>query len=106
MLLLAFVCETPLSAIMSRFSEKETAEIDRIWRTLPTDHMWSGWAAVDRRPKTIWLYRRRNNWRRFELVKRGEGYALVDEQGARLGASNSLIKVLCEIETAPSLPVD
>ena len=89
---------------MSRFSEHETAEIDRIWRDLPPEHIWSGWAAVDREPETIWLYRRLNNWRRFELVKQGGRYALVDEHGAELGSSQSLQTVLCEIEAAPSLP--
>ena len=25
-------------------------EIDRLWRSLPEDHMWTGWAAASARP--------------------------------------------------------
>ena len=89
---------------MPRFNEKETDEIEQTWRALPADHGWNGWATVDKRPEAIWLYRRRNNWRRFELVKRAEKYTLVDDQGKDVRTSTSLIKVLSEIESVPPLP--
>lgn len=88
---------------MSRFNKQETAEIDRMWRELPADHVWSGWAAVDSEPKAIWLYRLLNNWRRFELVKQKGHYALIDDKGARVGTSNTLSNLSDEIEMAPSL---
>ena len=88
---------------MSRFDETETAEIDRMWRSLPADHVWNGWAAVDREPKAIWLYRLLNNWRRFELIKQKGRYALIDDNGVKIGASSSLSNLIGEIEMAPSL---
>jgi len=100
---LVFADETPLSIIMVCFSALETAEIDRIWRTLPIDHVWSGWAAVDEKPETIWLYRRRQNWRRFELLKEAEAYVLTDEAGAKIGSSAQLNDILCDLEIAPPL---
>ena len=74
-----------------------------MWRALPADHVWSGWAAVDKEPKAIWLYRLLNNWRRFELIKQKGSYALIDDTGAKIGAYSSLSKLIGEIEMAPSL---
>ena len=31
---------------MIRFSAAEIREIDKIWRGLPAEHSWSGWAVV------------------------------------------------------------
>jgi len=88
---------------MTCFSHVETAEIDRIWRTLPRDHVWSGWAAVAEEPETIWLYRQRQNWRRFELLKDANHYILTDEAGSKIGSSTQLSEVLCDLEVAPPL---
>lgn len=78
------------------------AEIDRIWRGLPTGHVWSGWAAIDSAPETVWLYRLRQNWRRFQLLKEGNSYVLVDESGIKIGGSAILSEALCVIEVAPA----
>ena len=88
---------------MALFSSIETTEIDRIWRSLPAEHVWSGWASVGQEPEAIWLYRRRQNWRRFQLLKKAGEYLLVDEKGEKIAASGSLPDVLCDIEIVPSL---
>jgi hypothetical protein len=74
-----------------------------MWRALPADHVWSGWAAVDKEPKAIWLYRLLNNWRRFELIKQKGHYALIDDKGVKIGASDSLSGLIGAIERVPSL---
>lgn len=88
---------------MTRFSSLEMAEIDRIWRALPDDYSWSGWAAVDKEPGEIWLYRRRQNWRRFQLLKQAGQYVLTDEKGMVIASAPVLARVLCDIEIAPPL---
>ena len=88
---------------MTRFNTLETSEIDRIWRRLPIDHVWSGWAIVDQAPEAICLFRKRRNWRQFQLIKNRETYSLLDESGDMIARSRSLDDVLCGIERAPSL---
>ena len=98
---LVFEVDLALFFIMICFSKFETDELDRIWRELPVDHVWVGWAAVSDRPEAIWLYRSRQTCRRFELHKEVDGYVLTDEGGARIGTSASLSKVLSCIEGVP-----
>lgn len=88
---------------MIRFSAAEIREIDKIWRGLPAEHSWSGWAVVGVEPSMIWLYRQRQNWRRFNLTKLEDTYSLTDDHGHEIGKSGNLSRVLCDIETVPSL---
>ena len=88
---------------MIRFSFAEISQIDEIWRSLPVDHSWSGWAMIDAEPSTVWLYRQRQNWRRFILAKRKGTYTLTDDLGKEVGTSRSLPNILCDIEAVPGL---
>jgi len=88
---------------MARFNASEINQIESIWRDLPHEHMWSGWAAIDAEPEAIWLYRQRQNWRRFTLTKQARAYVLKDEKGQQIGKSTSLPTVLCDLEIAPAL---
>jgi len=58
---------------------------------------------IDEEPEKVWLYRLRQNWRRFELIKEADAYLLMDEKGGQVGASKSLLDVLCDIEVAAPL---
>jgi hypothetical protein len=44
---------------MTAFSPSEVDEIDALWRSLPPDHMWTGWAAAGESPDQIWIFRTR-----------------------------------------------
>lgn len=99
---LAVPGESDLSNGMARFTRAETREIDRIWRTLPPDHVWTGWAAIGNRPARIWLYRRQQNWRRFPLVKGGGGYCLYDEDARQIACADRLADVLGDVEAIPA----
>ena len=89
---------------MARFSAAEIDEINEIWRSLPASHSWTGWGVVGVEPSTVWLYRQRENWRRFLLTKTRGVYSLADENGEPIGASDTLTHILYNIETAPGLP--
>ncbi|MFH1517109.1 MAG: hypothetical protein ABIH17_04420, partial [Pseudomonadota bacterium] len=66
---------------MECFTASEIDEIDRLWRRLPIDHMWTGWATAGEAPEQVWIFRTRAHWRRFPLTKTAKGYALADERG-------------------------
>jgi hypothetical protein len=88
---------------MAKFTPIEIQEIDRIWRDLPSEHLWNGWAAIGNEPSEVWLYRKRQNWRRFLLTKHEADYLLTDDQGAQISRARKLSRVLCNIEIAPGL---
>jgi hypothetical protein len=88
---------------MTNFTPSELDEIDAIWRSLPQDHMWTGWAAAGESPEQVWIFRTRAHWRRFPLVKTGNGYALSDEKGRRTVRAASLKDLLSAVEAIPGL---
>lgn len=88
---------------MSGFTPEEIDEVDRLWRDLPTDHVWSGWAATGEQPEEIWIYRSRNHWRRFPLTKSPHGFALSDEDGKTVADGQTLVSLLKKVEAIPGL---
>ena len=88
---------------MTHFQPSELDEIDRLWRTLAPDHMWSGWAAAGDTPDEVWIYRTRAHWRRFPLTKGKRGYLLTDETGQRIAVGRTLEGLLQTIESIPGL---
>lgn len=90
---------------MPRFSPEEIDEIDRLWRSLPADHMWTGWAAVGQSPDTVWIYRSRAHWRRFPLTRTETGYALSDDRGRLFREAASLEDLLRAVEAVPQLRI-
>lgn len=90
---------------MPRFSPQEIDEIDRLWRNLPADHMWTGWAAVGQSPETVWIYRSRAHWRRFPLTRTETGYALSDDRGRLFREAASLEDLLRAVEAVPQLRI-
>ena len=91
---------------MTAFTPSEVDEIDALWRSLPPDHMWTGWAAAGESPDQIWIFRTRAHWRRFPLFKTDEGYALSDEKGRRVIRAVSLQELLSAVEAMPGLDPD
>lgn len=90
---------------MPRFSPQEIDEIDRLWRSLPADHMWTGWAAVGQSPDTVWIYRSRAHWRRFPLTRTETGYVLSDDRGRLFRQAASLEDLLRAVEAVPQLRI-
>lgn len=88
---------------MSAFSPSEIDAIDALWRALPTDHMWTGWAAAGESPEQVWIFRTRAHWRRFPLKKTRNGYALSDETGRRIIRAETLEGLLGAVEAIPGL---
>lgn len=90
---------------MPRFSPEEVEEIDRLWRSLPAGHMWTGWAAIGQSPETVWIYRSRAHWRRFPLTRTKSGYALGDDQGRLFREAATLEELLKAVEAVPGLRI-
>jgi hypothetical protein len=88
---------------MDRFTASEIDEIDRLWRQLPIDHMWTGWATAGEYPTEVWIFRTRAHWRRFPLTKSARGYVLADEKGRRMFRSPTLTDLLQAVEAIPGL---
>lgn len=88
---------------MPDFSPDDIDEIDRLWRSLPADHMWSGWAATGERPATVWIFRTLTHWRRFPLTRTRTGYALSDDSGNLFREAGSLGELLQAVEAVPQL---
>ncbi len=86
---------------MSDFSPADIDEIDRLWRSLPASHMWSGWAAVGERPETVWIFRTLTHWRRFPLTRTEAGYALSDDRGNLFREAAKLADLLRALESVP-----
>lgn len=94
------------SLLMPDFSPDDIDEIDRLWRSLPPTHMWTGWAAAGERPDTVWIFRTLTHWRRFPLTRTGSGYALSDDRGNLFREAGSLGELLLAVEAVPRRPVD
>lgn len=88
---------------MSRFTPEEINEIDALWRSLPKDHVWSGWAASGDHPREIWIFRTKAHWRRFPLIKMDEGYALFDERDRQVARAATLERLLRKVEVIPGI---
>lgn len=71
-------------------------EIDALWRSVPADHVWTGWAAAGDSPAEVLIFRTRAHWRKFPLRKTDTGYALFDERDRRV-AEEITLKGLPEI---------
>lgn len=88
---------------MPKFSPEDIDEIDRLWRSLPADHMWTGWAVCGDRPETVWIFRTLTHWRRFPLTRTETGYALNDDRGNLFREAATLEELLAAVEAVPQL---
>ena len=88
---------------MNRFSQQDLDEIDQLWRSVPADHVWTGWSASGAEPEEIWLYRTRAHWRKFPLRKTDNGFALFDERGRPVADAETLGDLLRAVESIPGL---
>jgi len=88
---------------MDPFTPEELSEIDRLWRSLPGGHVWTGWAAAGDTPSEIWIIRTRAHWRRFPLRKQRQGYALFDEFDRTVAIAPTLEGLLRRVESLPGL---
>lgn len=88
---------------MIPFNADEMIEIDQLWRKLPGDHVWTGWAACGEAPTEIWIFRTRAHWRKFPLFKTETGYRISDESGETSTEAPTLQALLNKIEAIPGL---
>ncbi len=88
---------------MQTFSQSDLDAIDKLWRSVPADHVWSGWSAAGAEPEEVWLYRTRAHWRKFPLRKTGNGFALFDEHDRKVASAASLDELLEAVESIPGL---
>jgi len=65
---------------MNSFSSTEIETLDRLWRSVPSDHNWMGWSQSGDRPDEILLYRKQSNWRQFSLRKIDGALHLFDDK--------------------------
>ena len=91
---------------MALFSTTDLEAIDRLWRSVPPDHVWTGWAAFGAQPKEVVLYRTRAHWRRFPLRKSSAGFVLFDEKNREIAKAKSLTALLEIVESIPGLKTD
>lgn len=88
---------------MKTFSQSDLDAIDTLWRSVPADHVWTGWSAAGAEPQEVWLYRTRAHWRKFPLRKSAEGFALFDEKDRKVAEAASLEDLLAAVESIPGL---
>jgi hypothetical protein len=88
---------------MSLFSAADLDALDRLWRSIPADHVWTGWSATGEMPEEITLYRTRAHWRRLPLRKSNEDFVLFDDRGTEVARSPSLDNLLKQVEAIPGL---
>jgi len=88
---------------MSHFSATDLEAIDRLWRSVPADHVWTGWSASGETPEEITLYRTRAHWRRFPLRKSNGEFILYDDRGTEVARSDSPDDLLMQVEAIPGL---
>lgn len=88
---------------MAPFTEHDLEAIDRLWRSVPPDHVWTGWSAIGDMPEEIILYRTRAHWRRFPLRKSTTGYVIYNEKEHIVAEAETLAALLRSVETIPGL---
>ncbi|MDG1827509.1 MAG: hypothetical protein P8H62_14720 [Henriciella sp.] len=88
---------------MNQFSAADLEAIDRLWRSVPADHVWTGWSATGEEPEEIVLYRTKAHWRRFPLRKSNSGFVLYDDKDTEVAKADSLTDLLTEVEAIPGL---
>lgn len=88
---------------MQTFSQQDLEDIDRLWRSVPADHVWTGWSASGAEPEEVWLYRTRAHWRKFPLRKTADGFELYDETDRKVAEADSLSGLLEAVESIPGL---
>jgi hypothetical protein len=88
---------------MSCFSPADLEAIDHLWRSIPADHVWTGWSACGEEPEEIILYRTRAHWRRFPLRKSNGDFVLFDDRGTEVARSASPDDLLKQVEAIPGL---
>ncbi|MEO0753639.1 MAG: hypothetical protein AAFY85_02465 [Pseudomonadota bacterium] len=86
---------------MDPFTPDELQAVDRLWKSLPAGHVWTGWAAAGDAPREVWIIRTRAHWRRFPLRKLGSRYALYDETGQTVAIAETLAASLDRVESLP-----
>ena len=88
---------------MTRFSADDLEALDRLWRSVPPDHVWTGWSACGEEPEEVILYRTRAHWRKFPLRKQEGRFVIFDERGRSIAATQTLDALLAEVEAIPGL---
>ena len=88
---------------MNSFSQQDLDEIDKLWRSVPADHVWTGWSASGVEPDEVWLYRTRAHWRKFPLRKTSNGFAIHDERERKVAEAETLQDLLQAVESIPGL---
>ena len=88
---------------MQTFSQSDLDAIDTLWRSVPADHVWTGWSAAGANPAEVWLYRTRAHWRKFPLRKTDSGFALFDEKDRKVAQARTLEDLLSAVESIPGL---
>ena len=88
---------------MALFTEIDLSDIDRLWRSVPPDHVWTGWSATGATPQEVILYRTRAHWRRFPLRKSDEGFVIYNENENAVAKAKTLSALLTIVESIPGL---
>ena len=88
---------------MNNFSAADLDAIDRLWRSVPADHVWTGWSASGEAPEEITLYRTQAHWRRFPLRKSNGEFVLFDDRGTEVARSTTPEDLLQQVEAIPGL---
>ncbi len=88
---------------MTEFSDDDMQALDAIWRQLPMNHAWTGWARIDSYAGEIWLFRTRANWRRFILRKSGDGMVLEDDTGKAAQSVAGMADLPAAVARVPAL---
>ncbi len=86
------------------FSKIEINNIEQMWRSLDTDHPWTGWAARSNNPDEIWIFRSQVNWRRFILRKTQSAYVLQDDTQNCEEVFEQLDTLASKVGAVPALP--
>ena len=86
------------------FSQDDLEAIDAIWRSLPDNDNWVGWAATANQADTVWLFRKRANWRRFLLRKTEENQLVLhDEERKQVGTCTQFEELPKVIDDLPQM---
>jgi hypothetical protein len=91
---------------MITFSPAELDLIDRQWRSVASDHVWTGWSAFGEAPDEVIIYRTRAHWRKFPLRKASPNFSIFTEQGEKLAVFSNLEQLTEMIESLPGLNLE